>query len=91
MESSAQDSDGVVIGFGEARKLVEDIVVGFNETLLNTIEPFTDLQPTSENIAKVIFDRLKAQLDNERIRLKQVRVWESPTNSASYSDAALAI
>ena len=91
MESSAQDSDGVVIGFGEARKLVEDIVVGFNETLLNTIEPFIDLQPTSENIAKVIFDRLKAQLVNEQIRLKQVRVWESPTNSASYSDAALAI
>ncbi len=91
MESAAQDSDGVVIGFGDARKLVEDIVAGYNETLLNTIEPFTELQPTSENIAKVIFDRLKVQLDSDQIRLKQVRVWESPTNSASYSDAALAI
>ena len=91
MESAAQDSDGVVIGFGDARKLVEDIVVGYNETLLNTVEPFTDLQPTSENIAKVIFDQLKTQLGSDKIRLKQVRVWESPTNSASYSDAALAI
>ena len=91
MESAAQDSDGVVIGFGDARKLVEDIVAGYNETLLNTVEPFTELQPTSENIAKVIFDRLKVQLSGDRIRLKQVRVWESPTNSASYSDAVLAI
>ncbi len=91
MESSAQDTDGVVMGFGEARKLVEDIVFEYNETLLNTVEPFTELQPTSENIAKVIFDKLKAQLGSDQIRLKQVRVWESPTNSASYSDAALAI
>ncbi len=91
MESPAQDGDGVVIGFGEARKLVEGIVSDYNETLLNTVEPFTELQPTSENIAKVIFDRLKAQLDSDLVRLKQVRVWESPTNSASYSDAVLAI
>ena len=91
METSQQDSDGVVLGFGVARKLIEDIVAGYNETLLNTIEPFTEVQPTSENIAKVIFERLKAQLGGDQIRLKQVRVWESPTNSASYSDAALAI
>ncbi len=91
MDAPAQDSDGVVLGFGEARKLVEDIVLDYNESLLNTIEPFTTIQPTSENIAKVIFERLKAQLNTNDIRLKQVRVWESPTNSASYSDAVLAV
>jgi len=91
MNAPAQDSDGVVLGFGEARKLLEDIVLDYNESLLNTIEPFTSIQPTSENIAKVIFDRLKSQLNANEIRLKQVRVWESPTNSASYSDAVLAV
>jgi len=91
MDASAQDSDGVVLGFGEARGLVEAIVIDYNESLLNTVPPFTELQPTSENIAKVIFERLKAQLNSDEIRLKQVRVWESPTNSASYSDAVLAV
>ncbi|MEE8045796.1 MAG: 6-carboxytetrahydropterin synthase [Dehalococcoidia bacterium] len=91
MDAPAQDSDGVVLGFGDARRLVEEIVLDYNESLLNTIEPFTTIQPTSENIAKVIFERLKAQLNTNDIRLKQVRVWESPTNSASYSDAVLAI
>ncbi len=91
MDAPAQDSDGVVLGFGEARKLVEAIVLDYNESLLNTVEPFTTMQPTSENIAKVIFERLKGQLTTNDIRLKQVRVWESPTNSASYSDAVLAI
>ena len=91
MNAVAQDSDGVVLGFGEARKMVEDIVLDYNESLLNTVEPFTTIQPTSENLAKVIFERLKAQLDSDEIRLKQIRVWESPTNSASYSDAVLAV
>ena len=91
MEARAQDGDGVVLGFGDARKMVETIVLDFNESLLNTVEPFTTIQPTSENIAKVIFERLKAQLTSDEIRLKQVRVWESPTNSASYSDAVLAV
>jgi 6-pyruvoyltetrahydropterin/6-carboxytetrahydropterin synthase len=91
MDAPAQDSDGVVLGFGEARRLVEDIVLDYNESLLNTVEPFNTIQPTSENIAKVIFERLKAQLNTNDIRLKQVRVWESPTNSASYSDAVLAV
>ena len=75
----------------KARKLVEGIVLDYNESLLNTIEPFTTIQPTSENIAKVIFERFKSDLNSNEIRLKQVRVWESPTNSASYSDAVLAI
>jgi 6-pyruvoyltetrahydropterin/6-carboxytetrahydropterin synthase len=91
MDASAQDSDGVVLGFGEARGLVEAIVLDYNESLLNTVPPFTEIQPTSENIAKVIFERLKEQLNSDEIRLKQVRVWESPTNSASYSDAVLAV
>lgn len=91
MDASAQDGDGVVMGFGEARAMLEGIILGFNESLLNTIEPFTTIQPTSENIAKVIFDRLKAELNSSDIRLTQVRVWESPTNSASYSDAVLAV
>ncbi|MEX0762945.1 MAG: 6-carboxytetrahydropterin synthase [Dehalococcoidia bacterium] len=90
VESPSQDSDGVVIGFREVRALVEAIVEDYSETLLNTVPPFHEVQPTSENIARVIFEKLAGQLGEEPIRLKQVKVWESPTNHASYSDAALA-
>lgn len=90
MGSDQQSDDGIVMGFGEARTLIESIVMDYNETLLNTVPPFDDTQPTSENIARVIYERLAAELAEGSIRLKQVRVWESPTNSASYSDVALA-
>ena len=85
-ESSSQDEDGVVIGFANARRMVEELVDRYNETLLNTIPPFDETPPTLENIAKVIFGELAPRLLDETVMLKQVRVWESPTNHASYSE-----
>jgi 6-pyruvoyltetrahydropterin/6-carboxytetrahydropterin synthase len=87
-ESSSQDEDGVVIGFANARRMVEDLVDGYNETLLNTVPPFDEIQPTLENIAKVIYEDLAPKLRAETVGLKQVRVWESPTNHASYSEGS---
>ena len=89
MQSPAQDEDGIVIGFGDVRSLIEAILKDYNETLLNTVAPFTEIPPTSENLARVIFERLASQFVESDVAVKQVRVWESPTNSASYSDAAL--
>ena len=85
-ESSSQDEDGVVIGFANARRMVEELVDRYNETLLNTVPPFDETPPTLENIAKVIHRELAPRLLDETVKLKQVRVWESPTNHASYSE-----
>ncbi|NQU97474.1 MAG: 6-carboxytetrahydropterin synthase [Chloroflexi bacterium] len=85
-ESSSQDEDGVVIGFANARRMVEELVDRYNETLLNTVPPFDESPPTLENIAKVIHRELAPRLLDETVKLKQVRVWESPTNHASYSE-----
>ena len=85
-ESSSQDEDGVVIGFANARRMVEELVDTYNESLLNTVPPFDEVQPTLENIAKVIYQDLAPKLAHETVKLKQVRVWESPTNHASYSE-----
>ena len=40
--------------------------------------------PTSENIAKYIFEKLEVKSKN--LKLKKVTVWESDTSAASYSE-----
>jgi len=87
-ESSSQDEDGIVIGFANARRMVEELVGRYNEMLLNTVPPFDEIQPTLENIAKVIYQELVPRLAGEAVKLKQVRVWESPTSHASYSEGS---
>ena len=51
---------------------------------LNDIFPFTEKNPSSENIAKWIYDSLKKKLNNGNVSLSAVTVWESETASATY-------
>jgi len=87
-ESQSPDDDGVIVGFAEARGLIEQVADGYNETLLNTAPPFDALQPTTENLARQFFDRMAGHFSDLPVRLRQVRVWESPTSSAAYTRAA---
>ena len=85
LESDANDEEGTVIGFAEVRGALEAKVSEYNETLLNNIEPFDRIQPTAENIARVIFQDIGPSLTRGSTRLTTVRVWESPTNHAAYT------
>ncbi len=87
IESDTNDEEGTVIGFAEARGALEAKVADYNETLLNNVEPYDRIQPTAENIARVIFQDIGPSLTRGATRLKTVRVWESPTNHAAYSVA----
>lgn len=48
---------------------------------------YVDFIPTVENIAKHVFKILKEPLEKNRIKLKSLRVWETPTCSAIYYES----
>ena len=79
-------SDGILLDFDDAGEALQEVVDDFDHTLLNDVEPFDSLPPTAENVARVIFDRLREkarQASGENAELAAVTVWESPENSAS--------
>ncbi len=87
--TSEPESRGFVLGFANVREMVDATVMAYSETLLNTQEPFSDIAPTTENLARVLYRQVSerlAELDISTITLDRIRVWESPTNSATYSD-----
>lgn len=47
---------------------------------------FTDFIPTAENLAKHWFEIIKPRLEEKRIALEYVRVFETPTSTATYSN-----
>lgn len=79
--------DGMLLDFDEAGEALQEVVDDFDHSYLNDMEPFDSIPPTAENVARVIFERLKekaarrASFDNSK--LTSVTVWESPDNSAS--------
>jgi len=75
----------LAIDFHELRRLTEEVVSQLDHSFLNDIFPFTEKNPSSEYIAKWIFDSLKKKLgDGEDVNLSAVTIWESDTCSATY-------
>ncbi|MBM4145672.1 MAG: 6-carboxytetrahydropterin synthase QueD [Nitrospira sp.] len=77
----------IAIDFHDLKKMTEEIVGQLDHRLLNEIFPFTEKNPSSENIAKWIYDSLRKRIDNDDISLSAVTVWESETASATYFEA----
>lgn len=83
--TSKVDKAGMVIDFNHLKALLNCVLQRLDHKLLNDIEIFKKTNPTSENIAKFIFDELKSTIKNRRIILKSVSVYETDTSCAIYS------
>ena len=77
--------EGVVIDFGILKQKVEKVLKPLDHTYLNDLPYFSGIEPSSENIAKYIFDTLVPGMKKYGVRLKRVTAWESDTACASYS------
>jgi 6-pyruvoyltetrahydropterin/6-carboxytetrahydropterin synthase len=51
---------------------------------MNETEPFTELNPSAENIARHLYREIGRRINSEALRVSKVRVSETPGASASY-------
>lgn len=78
------DELDLAIDFHELKRLTNETVSSLDHSLLNDLFPFTEKNPSSENIAKWIFDNLKKKVNKGSVNLSAVTVWESESASATY-------
>ena len=82
VKSEQLDDIGMVLDFKYLKKKLSVILEKMDHKYLNKLAYFKKTNPTSENIAKYIYNQLKAQ-----IRLLYfVTVWENSTSSATYEE-----
>ena len=79
------DSIGVVMDFHELDRMLDAIVGAWHNRHLNEVEPFTRVNPSTENVALHVARALKLPAN---VRLVSVQVWETRTNSATYRPTA---
>jgi 6-pyruvoyltetrahydropterin/6-carboxytetrahydropterin synthase len=78
------NKEGVVIDFQILKQKVEKVLKSLDHTYLNDLPHFSGEEPSSENIAKYVFDMVKRELKAYRVNLKRVTAWESETACATY-------
>jgi 6-pyruvoyltetrahydropterin/6-carboxytetrahydropterin synthase len=77
---------GLAMDFTDLKRLTNEIVNSLDHVCLNDLPPFADINPSSENISRWIFESLKNKVAVYSVTLKAVTVWESETASATYTE-----
>ncbi|MRR36085.1 6-carboxytetrahydropterin synthase QueD [bacterium] len=78
------DSMGIVMDFRDLKQLLKKTLDELDHQYLNDIAPFSAKNPSAENIARHIFDRLAPHIVKPA-GLSEVVVWENDTSCISYS------
>jgi 6-pyruvoyltetrahydropterin/6-carboxytetrahydropterin synthase len=86
VEVSAEqlDATGMAIDFSELKAMTAEILEELDHRLLNDLPPFRQQNPTAENLARYIYERVAERIAEGEVKLDRVRVWESETTAASY-------
>ena len=78
------DDIGIAADFTVIKRVLSDILSQFDHKFLNELPEFKDINPTSENIARIIFVKLAPAVAKPGIKLDRVRVCESQSSGATY-------
>ncbi|HET9697946.1 MAG TPA: 6-carboxytetrahydropterin synthase QueD, partial [Terriglobales bacterium] len=81
------DNIGLLFDFKDLKVAMNDIIDRLDHKFINDIAPFTDLNPSAENMAKYFYDEINVLLEDKtqgRVKVKQVKMWETDTTAATY-------
>ncbi len=88
VRSDSLDELGMSIDFKEISRALDGIVDRFDHQNLNDIREFEDINPTAENLGKLIYNLLSEKLNNENVRVTSITVAESDRYRVTYSEDA---
>ena len=80
----ALDSAGLLMDFGVVKARTKQVLEEIDHKYLNELAAFQDRNPSSENLACYLYERLGAIFNGGGVKVRRVDVWESDTSCASY-------
>ena len=77
---------GIGIDFKLMKTWLNEILSVLDHAFLNEVPPFTLQNPSSENLARFVYEEFEKRVDGEPVQVEWVRVWESAGACAQYSE-----
>jgi 6-pyruvoyltetrahydropterin/6-carboxytetrahydropterin synthase len=82
---SELDNIGLLVDFGELKIAADEVVQYLDHRNINELAPFDEeLNPSAENLARYILERVASRVGDERVQVYKVRCFETPTSIATY-------
>jgi len=79
------DGDAIAVDFVSAKRKLELLAKKLDYGCINDIPPFTEVNPSAENIAAWFHQELTAAVADENAIVTAVTIWEGPVNSVRYA------
>ena len=84
--SSELDELGMVMDFGDLKSICDEVIESLDHQMLNDLPAFAEKNATSERLAGHIYTEIARRVVDLPVTLRFVRVWETPTSSATYRE-----
>ena len=80
------DKSNILVDFKVLKKELDEILNYLDHKDINTLPEFENESPSSEFMAKFIYEKINARIKNfsNEAKVSQVAVWETPTSRATY-------
>jgi 6-pyruvoyltetrahydropterin/6-carboxytetrahydropterin synthase len=81
------DETGLLLDFKLLKTLLRPVVDYLDHQMINDLAPFTELNPSAENLARYFYDETSRQLHQMtagRVRVKDCTIFETDTSFARY-------
>ncbi|MBN1471375.1 MAG: 6-carboxytetrahydropterin synthase QueD, partial [Syntrophaceae bacterium] len=76
---------GILVDFRFLKKVLEEILEDIDHKHLNNLTAFSGVNPTAENIAKYIFEKMDSRIKTAGVNMTRVKIWESDNAAVTYS------
>ncbi|MDD5393451.1 MAG: 6-carboxytetrahydropterin synthase QueD [Thiothrix sp.] len=86
VEANTLDEIGMAIDFKDIKREVRAVAEELDHQYLNDLEPFREINPTAEHIARYFFQTLALRLNNERVRVSALTIWETDRACVRYAE-----
>lgn len=80
------EKTGILMDFKALKNMLKEVMEPLDHCHLNDVPPFNEYNPSSEYLAKYLFQGMKGRLSEAGVRLVCVSVWEKQSSCATYSE-----
>jgi len=84
--ANSLNDTGMVIDFKQMKSAANAICDQLDHRYLNEIEPFTEINPTAENIAAWLYGEISKKINNEQAKVSSLTLWETDRACVKYTE-----
>jgi 6-pyruvoyltetrahydropterin/6-carboxytetrahydropterin synthase len=78
------NSNGLLVDFRFLKKILSEILEEVDHKHLNSLISFAGINPSAENIAKYIFEKMDLKVKTAGVNMVRVKIWESENAAVTY-------